>query len=101
MLDALFPLPTVNVGLNPDMAKDQRHGVVWMCSKEGNVEPRSFMVDKPKRLLRHNSRIIGDIFSQITKMGMQPVYLEVMLNDQSTVYKNGIDTPFFSRRLNS
>ena len=98
MLTAL--LPRILVGINPLMARDKRHGVVHVGAEQGGVTQQSFMIDKPERLLNPSNHDIKEIFSQITKMGMQPAHLEIMLNNQRRVYKLGVRQPILNQSLN-
>lgn len=97
MLD--FFLPDVNIGFNPILPKDQRHGVAWVESEAGGVTAQSFVVDQPKRLLHPTSRTIENMFRQITQMGMTPVHLEIMLNNRRTLYKVGQRTPIITHSM--
>ncbi len=93
-------IPSVQVGINPFMAKDQRHGVAWVEAEDGGVVPQGFMVDKPERLLNPTQTVIDDMFKQITRMGMQPAHLEIILNNRRRVYKYGERRPILVQTLN-
>lgn len=98
MID-LFLRPDVNIGFNPILPKDQRHGVAWIQCEAGGVAPQSFVVDKPKHLLNPSKRTINRIFDQITKMGMTPSHLEIMLNNRRSVYKYGVSQALITHAM--
>jgi hypothetical protein len=97
MLSFLFP--EVQLGFNPILAKDQRHGVAWVKTESGGVASQSFVVDKPHRLLNPSNYTIERMFAQITKMGMSPMHLEIMLNNKRTIYKFGQRTPLITHQM--
>jgi hypothetical protein len=97
MLD--FLLPDVHIGFNPVLPKEQRHGVAWVQAEGGGVVQQPFVVNKPKRLLNPSNRTIENMFAQISKMGMVPVHLEIMLNNRRTIYKQGVRAPLITHLM--
>ena len=93
LIDSLFPLPTVQVGINPDMAKNKCHGVAWVEGEDGGVSKQPFIVDKPDRLKNPNSLTINAMFQQVSKMGMIPRHLEILVDQKITVYQFGRRKP--------
>jgi hypothetical protein len=92
-------IPAISIGINPQLAHTERHGVAWVRSDNDGVIPQAFKVDKPKRLIRPSKTTVRQMFEQIEKMGMVPYHLEIMVNNTQTIYKRNHDQPVLIQRM--
>ena len=86
-------IPAISLGINPQLAHQERHGVAWVRSDNDGVIPQAFKVDKPHRLIRPSRRTVRQMFEQIEKMGMVPYHLEIMVNNKRTIFKRDQEQP--------
>lgn len=79
----------VHIGLNTNMSKTNRHGVVWVKTIHGGITQQPFLADKPEHLVNPSRFTIERIFKQVAKLGMEAVHLEILVGDMCRVYKAG------------
>ena len=89
----------INIGLNTQMSKTNRHGIAWVRTMEGGIVQQSFLADKPEHLVNPNRFTIEKIFKQLRKLGMDPVHLEILVGDVCRVYKAGYFKPILVQSI--
>jgi hypothetical protein len=94
-----FFLKDVRIGLSSEIGKSNRHGVVWVKSAEGGITQTSFIVDRPRTLLNPNVLVMHSLFKQVMRLGLEPLHIEVLLNQKRTIYKYGKVQPILSHNL--
>jgi hypothetical protein len=76
---------TVNIGINPNIPPDKRHGIAHVITSKG-VEQLPFTVDKPNFLDRLNQPTARRLFKQLENMGFKATNLEIYGPSGATLY---------------
>jgi hypothetical protein len=76
----------VYVGLNIGMSRAIRHGVVWLRQPFKGEAKISFAVDIPDYLEDPSWRTIKDMFKQFEKLGLDVIFIEIMVGDVVRTY---------------
>lgn len=77
VLDALgFVDKDVMLGVNPQMGKDQRHGVVHYDTQNG-IRHIGFLADKPNQITSSDEDVVKKMFRQLDIFGLPAVVIEV------------------------
>ena len=87
----------VLIGLSPDMALSKRHGIAWVKSIDGGIVQQSFLADRPEYLVKPSWLTVRSMFEQLTKMGLYPENLELLVGNKVIVYKFGNMFPIFTQ----
>lgn len=66
----------IMIGMNIDMDKTKRHGIIHVHGNNKAVQ-YGFICDDEHRLHLANDREIKDIFTQVEMLGYQPISIEI------------------------
>lgn len=81
-------LGNVNIGINK-YATQSRHAIGHVACVNGGITQINIIVDKPERLINPTRFVINDIFRQISKLGFEPINLEILINGEVKLYQRG------------
>lgn len=77
---------TVNIGINPNIPPDKRHGMAHIITPSGEIKQLPFTVDKPNFLDRLNQPTARRLFKQLENMGFKATNLEIYGPSGATLY---------------
>ena len=82
-LELFFTTP---IALSNSISHENRHGIVFVKTKEGGQYGYGMRADNPDLLIKPTRTTIKNIFEQIEKMGMVPISINVTYGNQNTCY---------------
>lgn len=93
--------PSISIGLSSSICKNKRHGIIHLKCSNGGITQLNFVVDKPELLESSNYFVRQELFNQVSKMGYEPINIEILVANKVKLYKEGkVFSLFKQDRLN-
>jgi hypothetical protein len=79
----------ISIGVNQYAGQNTRHGIAHVRCVNGGITQISIIADDPEKLENPSKFTINSIFIQLTKMGFEPINLEIINKEYIKVYQLG------------